>query len=164
MLCPGVLYTTVSLFLFYITKKKVQTKKKLTYCILMILLYITVFLVTVLSSYFVFVIGILTAGLGSLLSFELTNRYITPLKYKKSIAFTLGGLSFLLAEILHFTINNIFKVTPLEYFFQVENSPITLLLEVFVFWQTIVGTKLFLELNKAQGNTAYNSSICASGV
>lgn len=58
------------------------------------------------------------------------------------------GLAFLITDILYITFSSTFDKTPIEYFFKVENSPNTLFLEVFAFWHTLVGAKLFLTLSE----------------
>src|SRR5688572_20269433 len=148
VLFPGLLFTSSTILIFLLTKKVFTTKKVLTYYLLMNLTYLVIWVLTMLSSWFAALGGIVTAGAGAIMTFILTDKFIVNIKYNKVHLFIIGGLAFLTTDILYFTISNIFEKTPIEYIFKVENSPNTLFLEVFVFWHTLVGTKLFLTLRK----------------
>jgi len=145
---PGLLYTSTTIIIFVLTKKTFTAKAILTYYLLMNLTYLAIWLLTMLSSWFAFLGGIVTAGAGAIMTFILVDKFIAKIKFNKVNLFIIGGLSFLIIDILYFTFSNSFEKTPIEYIFKVENSPNTLFLEVFVFWHTLVGTKLFLTLNK----------------
>jgi hypothetical protein len=105
-------------------------------------------LLTILSSWFGAILGIATAGAGAIITFMLTDRFITSIKYDKAHLFIIGGLAFFITDILYIIFSDAFDKTPIEYIFKVETSPNTLFLELFVFWHTLVGTKLFLTLHK----------------
>ena len=115
----------------------------------MILTYLVIWLLTVLSSWFVVLCGPVTAGFGAIATFILTDKFITKIKYNKIHVFIVGGLAFLLTDILHLTFINIYDKPPIEYIFKVEVEPAALFLELFAFWHVLVGTKLFLTLSKA---------------
>jgi hypothetical protein len=146
---PGLLYTSTTILIFLLTKKEFQTKNLLKYYFFMVLTYLVVWLLTMLSSWFVAICGPVTAGFGAVATFMLTDKFIAKIKYNKVHVFIIGGLAFLLTDILYFTFNNTFDKTPIEYIFKVEVEPATLFLELFSFWHVLVGTKLFLTLSKA---------------
>lgn len=146
---PGLLYTSTTIIIFLLTKKDFLAKNLLKYYSLMIITYLVVWLLTMLSSWFVAFCGPVTAGFGAIATFILTDKFIAKIKYNKVHVFILGGLAFLLTDILHFTFSNMFDKTPIEYIFKVEVEPATLFLELFAFWHVIVGTRLFLTLSKA---------------
>lgn len=146
---PGLLYTSTTVIIFLLTKKDFQAKNLLKYYFLMTLTYFIVWLLTMLSSWFVAICGILTAGFGAIATFILTDKFITKIKYNKVHVFIFGGLAFLITNILYFTFSNTYDKTPIEYIFKVKIEPATLFLEFFPFWHILVGTKLFLTLSKA---------------
>jgi hypothetical protein len=145
---PGLLYTSTTILIFLLTKKKIQTKNLLKYYFLMILTYLVVWLLTMASSWFVAICGPVTAGFGAIATFILTDKFITKIKCNKIHIFLIGGLAFLITDILYFTFSNTYNKTPIEYIFKVEIEPATLFLELFTFWHALVGTKLFLTLSK----------------
>ena len=109
---------------------------------------LTLWFLTFICSYLGLLTGIISGGLGALITFYLTNKFIAEIKYNKSTLFILGGLSFFVTEILQISFNSTVDKPPFEYFFHIESSVITMFAEVFIFWQTIIGTKLFLTLQK----------------
>ena len=145
---PGLLYTSTTIIIFLLTKKELQTKTLLKYYFLMILTYLIVWLLTVVSSWFVAFCGPVTAGFGAIATFILTDKFIAKINYNKVHVFVVGGLAFLLVDILYFTFSHTYDKTPIEYIFKVEIEPATLFLELFAFWHVLVGTKLFLTLSK----------------
>jgi hypothetical protein len=145
---PGLLYTSSTILIFLLTKKTTKTKELLIYYILMNLTYLVIWLLTMLSSWLVLLGGILTAGTGAIITFILVDKFVVNIKFSKANLFMIGGLAFLITDILYFTFGNIYDKTPLEYIFRVATSPNTLFVEVFIFWHTLVGTKLFLTLQK----------------
>jgi hypothetical protein len=146
-LIPGLIYTSATVFIFVLTRKVPILKKLLTYYFLMVLTYVVIWLVSFLTSWFIVVGGILTAGAGAVITFMLVNRFIIPIKYNKIVLFIVGGLAFVITDILYYIFGNTFDKTPVEYLFKIDQPPAMLFLEVFVFWQTMVGTKLFLTMN-----------------
>lgn len=145
---PGLLYTSSTILIFLLTKKEFQTKNLLKYYFLMILTYLVVWFLTMVSSWFVAIGGPVTAGFGAIATFILTDKFIAKIKYNKVHVFLIGGLAFLITDILYFTFSNTYDKTPIEYIFKVEIQPATLFLELFAFWHVLVGTKLFLTLSK----------------
>lgn len=142
---PGLLYTSTTVIIFLLTNKDLQTKNLLKYYLLMIVTYLVIWLLTMLSSWFVAFYGPVTAGFGAIATFILTDKFITKISYNKVHVFIFGGIAFLITDILYFT----FDKQPIEYIFKVQVEPATLFLELFVFWHVLVGTKLFLTLTKA---------------
>lgn len=111
----------------------------------MIVTYLVIWLLTMLSSWFVAFCGPVTAGFGAIATFILTDKFITKINYNNAHVFIFGGIAFLITDILYFT----FDKQPIEYIFKVQVEPAVLFLELFVFWHVLVGTKLFLTLSKA---------------
>jgi hypothetical protein len=149
---PGLLYTSTTILIFLLTKKNLTLKKLSIYYSLMMVTYLLVWLLTMLSSWFAFLAGILTAGIGAIASFALVDRFIINLNYKKVEVFAIGSLAFLLTDILYWTFNVIADKTPSEYLFKAVISPNLLFLEVFIFWHILVATRLFLTLEKAHNH------------
>lgn len=145
---PGLLYTTTTILVFLLTKKEFQSGNVLKYYFLMMLTYLVVWFLTMVSSWFVAFCGPVTAGFGAIATFILTDKFITKIRYNKVHIFIFGGLAFVITDILYFTFSNTYDQTPVEYIFKVEIPPEILFLELFPFWQVLVGTKLFLTLSK----------------
>jgi hypothetical protein len=103
---PGLLYTSSTIVIFLLTKKSLRLKNVLTYYFLMILTYLVIWLLTMLSSWFVAFCGIVTAGIGALTTFMLTDKFIVNIKYNKLHVFIIGGLAFLITDILYFVFSN----------------------------------------------------------
>lgn len=142
---PGLLYTSTTVIIFLLTKKEFQTENLLKYYLLMVVTYLVIWLLTILSSWFVVFCGPVTAGFGAIATFILTDKFITKINYNKAHVFIFGAIAFLITDILYFT----FDKQPIEYIFKVQVEPAILFLELFVFWHVLVGTKLFLTLSKA---------------
>jgi hypothetical protein len=146
---PGLLYTSATVLIFVLTKRVPSTNNLLIYYGLTNLTYLAALLLTFLSSYAGALVGIITGGTGALITFILTSKYIVDIKFKKLTVFMLGGLAFLITDILYFIFSSTQDNTPLESIFQVDVSPGTLFAELFIFWHTLVGTKLFLTIRKS---------------
>jgi len=99
---------------------------------------------TMFSSWFAFLGGIITAGVGAILTFALTNKYIIKFNFDRTRVFSYGGFAFLITDILAW----IFEKTPIEYIFKIEGSLDTLFGDVFIFWHLIVGVVLTMSLKK----------------
>ena len=160
---PGLLYTSTTIIIFILAKKDFQPKNLLKYYFLMVLTYLVVWLLTMLSSWFVVFCGPVTAGFGAIATFMLTDKFITKIKYNKVHVFIIGGLAFLLTDILYFTFNNAYDKPPIEYIFRVELEPATLFLELFAFWHVLIGTKLFLTLSKPDEERHTTGSFASAG-
>ena len=145
---PGLLYTSSTILIFLLTKKVITIKKLLIYYFLMNLTYLVIWFLTMISSWFAFLGGILTAGAGALMTFILVDKFIVNIKFNKVNVFAIGGLAFLIIDILYFVCSSISDMTPGQYIFKADNPPNTLFFEVFIFWHTLVGTKLFLTVYK----------------
>jgi len=147
---PGLIYTTTTVVIFLLTKTPFEIKNLTIYYFFMIVTYLVIWLLTMLSSWFAAIFGILTAGGGAIITFMLTDRFIKKIKYNRVHLLIIGGLAFVITDILYFIFSNTFGKTPVEHVFKVDNPPATLFLEVFVFWHVLVGTKLFLTLSKSR--------------
>ena len=146
---PGLIYTSATVIMFSISKKITSLLKLVYYYFLMIATYFVIWILTIYSSYFAFLIGIFTAGIGSLTTFYLADKFITKIPFNKRNVFIIGGLSFLVTDILLFSWNPIFEKPPVEYIFKLPDSIDTIYGEVIFFWQLFVGVKLVLTLRKA---------------
>jgi hypothetical protein len=145
---PGLLYTSTTILVFLLTGKSFTIRKLLIYYLLMNLTYIVLFLLTWLSSYFGIITGIIAGGIGALVTFRLTERFITPIRFKRSKLFIAGGLAFLVTEMLYIFFRSILDNAPFEYFSGMESSVSTLFAEVYIFWHPMVGTMLCSTLLK----------------
>lgn len=147
---PGLLYTSTTIIIFILTKKDFETKKILQYYFSMLLIYLAIWFLTMLSSWFAIICGPVTAGFGAFATFTLTDIFIVKIKYNKIYVFILGALAFLLTDLIYFIFSTTYDKTPVEYIFNAEIDSAVLFLEFFTFWHVLVGTKLFLTLSKAK--------------
>ncbi len=145
---PGLIYTSATVIVFLLMKKITSVLNLFYYYCLMIVTYYVIWILTIYSSYGAFLIGILTAGVGSLVTFLLADKFITRIPFNKRNVFIIGGLSFLITDILLFSWNSIFDKAPIEYIFKLAHSDDTIYGEVIFFWQLFVGTKLVLTLKR----------------
>jgi hypothetical protein len=136
---PGLLFilTTIICSLFI---TRLALRPTLEFSGLAFLLYLGVFYLTLVSSYFAFVVGMLTGGFGAMLYFALYNDFIKTINYRKKGVFILGSLAFILNDFLLFTpIRNIDAG-----FFSKDitgNFSAT-----FFIWQIVIGTALVNKL------------------
>jgi len=147
---PGVIYTVATLLFFWTAGIRMERRSATMYFFLMNATYLGMWFLTMVSSWFVFIGGIITAGTGAILTFILANKHIVKFSFDKTYVFIFGGLAFLLTDILYWS----FDKVPTEYFLKLERSPETLLAEVFIFWQLIVGAMLVLLLRKVNTRKA----------
>lgn len=145
---PGLSYTSSTVLIFVLANRVNSVKNFLIYYGLMNLTYLAALLLTFLSSYVGALIGIITGGAGAVVTFILTSKYIVNIRFRKLVVFMLGGLAFLVTDILYFIFSSAYDTTPIESIFQADISPSTLFCEVFVFWHVLVGTKLFLTIQE----------------
>ena len=101
-----------------------------------------------LTSWYAVFGGIVTAGAGAVMTFILADRFVVHIKFNKVNVFVIGGLAFLVTDVVYFTFTR--DKIPIEYIFKATNTlnPKTLFVEVFIFWHTLVGTKLYLTVCK----------------
>jgi len=154
---PGLLFTSSTILMFLLANKTFRFGKLISYYLLMNLICLILWFLTFICSYLGLLTGIIAGGLGALITFYLTNRFIAPINFSKSTLFILGGLSFLVTEILQFLFNLTVDKPPFEYLFKIEGSAITMFVEVFIFWQTVIGTKLFLTLQKKYSDVRHTT-------
>jgi hypothetical protein len=148
-LVPGIIYTSATIIVLVLMKRTTSILNLIYYYCLMVATYFAIWVLTLCSSYFAFIIGILTAGIGALVTFILVDKFIVRLQFNKWNVFIIGGISFLLTEILIFSWNSNFEYPPILYIFKLPFSNDPIYGEVIFFWQLIVGTKLVLTLRKA---------------
>jgi hypothetical protein len=141
---PGIFYTCSTIAIFSSVKETFQIKKLLIYFGLMNLTYLAALLLTFFSFYFGFLAGIVTGGLGAIVSFMLANKYVVGIQFNKKSIFIWGGVPFIITDILYWVSNSLYDTTPCDYLFKIDISPGVLFFEVFIFWHVLVGTKLFL--------------------
>ena len=108
-------------------------------------LYLLTWLVARTTEFFFPVFGILLSAASALVSFVITQKFITGSDLNKGFVFFTGGLSFLLFILA----SSIFKPSPIQYFFNIEGSSYTIYGDVFIFWQLVVGATLSFELRTA---------------
>lgn len=60
----------------------------------MLLTYLVVWLLTMVSTWFVAICGPVTAGFGAIGTFMLTDKFIAKIKYSRVDVFLIGGLAF----------------------------------------------------------------------
>jgi len=144
---PGILFTITTLLVFRILRIPLQRKRAVIYFILMNVVYLGMWFLTIFTVWVSFITGILTAGGGSLLIFKVINSYITKCSYSETVAFSLGGLAFLIVDILYWS----FETAPMQYLVNVNDFEGTFG-DVFIFWHSIVGTYLIFRLRKNEKN------------
>lgn len=147
---PGLLYTCATIIVFSIFNKINSLLKMLYYLGLMIVTYFVILILTIYSSYVASIVGILTAGTGSLITFYLADKFITKLSFNKRNVFIVGGLSFLVTDILLISWNSVYNKPPIEYIFKLPYSSDPIYGEVIFFWQLFVGIKLVLTLQRTK--------------
>jgi hypothetical protein len=145
---PGLMYTCATVIMFLLLGKITSVLKLLYYCCLMIATYYVIWILTIYSSYVAFLTGIFTAGVGSLITFFLADKFITNISFNKRNVFIVGGLSFLVTDILLFSWNSIYDKPPIEYIFKLPYSSDPIYGEVIFFWQLFVGVKFVLTMRK----------------
>lgn len=140
LILPGVIYIVATLVMFILTNTKIRRRDLGFYVITMLALYIVVYFATFYTMGIADISGIITCGLGSLLSFLLTEESIIRIKYNSFLIFLLGAGSFGLNDIL--LQKDIAEV--LRPVYNVKRDPLTMFAGAFFFWQSIVGIKLYL--------------------
>jgi hypothetical protein len=115
----------------------------------MVATYYVIWVLTIYSSYLAFLIGIFTAGVGSLITFFLADKFISEISFNKRNVFIVGGLSFFVTDNLLFSWNYFFDKPPVEYLLKLPFSNDTIYGESIFFWQLFVGIKFVLTLRKA---------------
>jgi hypothetical protein len=143
---PGLLYTSSTVLLFAALKIPFTAKKITWYYFLMIATYLGIWLITLISSWFGVIMGIVTAGTGSMITFYLTDRFIKRIAYDRNIVFAWGSLAFLLTDILYWS--SPADGSPYCDWVEIESEPAALFGEVFFPWHVIVGLNLLYVLWK----------------
>jgi len=145
-LLPGLLYTSTTILVFVLLGISFNARNITIYYFLMFFTYLFIWLITLISSWFGFIIGIITAGTGSMISFYITNKFILEISYNSNRIFAWGSLAFLLTDILYWSGESSFVSDLLG----LEPEPMMLFGEVFFFWHIIVGLNLLYILRKNQ--------------
>jgi len=145
-LLPGLLYTSITVLVFVLLRIPFKARNITIYYSLMFFTYLFIWLITLISSWFGFIIGIITAGTGSMISFYITNKFIIEISYNRNRVFAWGSLAFLLTDILYWSGESSFVSDLLG----LEPEPMMLFGEVFFFWHLIVGLNLLHILRKNQ--------------
>jgi hypothetical protein len=134
-LYPGLIFIAVtiicSLFVTKLTLIKIISFIALTY-----LTYLIIFCVTLFSYYYALFFGIVTGGLGSLVTFNLFDIFIKPISYNNKIVFGLGTIAFALNAVIVYT--PLREIAPSFYRRDIVGN----FSAIFFLWQFIVGTKL----------------------
>ena len=145
---PGLIYTCATVIVFLLFNKITSLLKLVYYLCLMVVTYYIIWVATIYSSYVAFIVGIFTAGIGSLTTFFLADKFITKISFNKRNVFIIGGLSFLVTDILLFSWNSVYDKPPIEYIFKLPYSSDPIYGEVIFFWQLFVGIKFVLTVRK----------------
>lgn len=143
---PGIIYTSSTILFFVSFRIPVRDKEWLMYFLKMNLIYLIVWVLTMISSWFVIIFGVLTAGGGATSTFILTDKAITKFPFSRTAVFIAGGTSFLLVDII--ALNTDFSLT--DYIFNQRWSFNVFFADIFIFWQLITGIMLAIHLRKSQ--------------
>ena len=137
---PFIFTTIVSLL---ITKNKLTLKSATLFITLSYLGYLFVFFITYLSFFLSFIVGLVTAGLGSLIVFVLFDRYIKPISINNRAIFSIGLLSFLFQDAVLFLskFSDFFN----SHVIDTSNSTNHTFAATYFFWQLFVGLRLSKE-------------------
>lgn len=146
-LLPGLLYTSATIIVFVLFRRTAPIINFLLYYFLMIVTYYAIWIITIYTSYFAFILGIVTAGIGAWITFILTEKLITKTPFNRRNVFIIGGLSFLVTDIVRFSYSDDSK-SIVDYIFNIAPSTDAIYGEVIFFWQLFVGIKLVLALQK----------------
>lgn len=148
LIYPGLIYTSATVIVFLLFNKITSLLKLIYYLCLMVVTYYIIWVTTIYSSYVAFIVGIFTAGIGSLTTFFLADKFITKISFNRRNVFIIGGLSFLVTDILLFSWNSVYDKSPILYIFKLPYSNDTIYGEVIFFWQLFVGIKFVLTVRK----------------
>jgi len=143
---PGIIYTSSTILLFVSFQIPVRGKEWLMYFLKMNLIYLIVWVLTMISSWFVIIFGVLTAGGGATSTFILTDKAITKFPFSRTAVFIAGGMSFVLVDII--SLDYDFSLS--DYLFNRNWSSSIFLADIFIFWQLITGIMLAIHLRKSQ--------------
>lgn len=155
-LLPGLLYTSATIIVFVLFRRTAPIINFLLYYFLMIVTYYAIWIITIYTSYFAFILGIVTAGIGAWITFILTEKLITKTPFNRRNVFIIGGLSFLVTDIVRFSYSDDSK-SIVDYIFNIAPSTDAIYGEVIFFWQLFVGIKLVLILRKGSDNVVNES-------
>ena len=109
------------------------------------LIYLCIWLLTMVSAFFAVFGGIITAGLGAHLTFFRTEIYVRNFHFSRLAVF-IGAISFGIVDIIALSS----EITVTDYLFNHRWSVDILFADIFIFWQLIVGVMLALHLRKSQ--------------
>lgn len=152
---PGILFTSCSFIAFVALKIRVQLVESLAYYLLMNLLCLAAIQVTFMTGYAGFVLGMATGGAGAIGVFMLTNFFIAKVRIQKNQLFVLGGCAFGMTVLCKFLVVHFFDNSLIPLLFHVPDSMASLLGEAFIFWQSIIGVKLFYELRRGKNSDRF---------
>jgi len=141
---PGLLFVFTCVCTFLIMGIKLDVGKVLMFSLLEYLTYLIVFFITLYTSVLGIVIGIILCGVGALVTFTLTDRFIKKIAYVPRSVFLLGGLGFLInLALLLESVSAAIK--PL---YEIQGSVYSSFTPAILFWQVIVGIKFSFTLAK----------------
>ena len=143
-LLPGIIFTTATIVTFVLQDITIKPKELFVYIVVMELIYLIFFYLTLFSLGLFFIIGILAGGAGANAVFYIINWTIFPIVYSERRVFLLGGLSFLIYDIL--IVAGVGNIT--GRFIGLNNYIDSALTIVFVTWQIIIGMEIFYQTKK----------------
>lgn|GEM_PF-3141898 len=143
---PGFIYTSATILVFVIYRVPLRLKDGLVYFSLMNLIYLSIWLLTMVSSFFALFGGIITAGLGAHLTFFRTEIIVRNFQFSRLAVFIAGAISFGIVDIISLSS----EITLTDYLFNHHWSGDILFADIFIFWQLITGIMLAIHLRKSQ--------------
>jgi hypothetical protein len=143
---PGIIYTSATILVFVIYRIPLRLKDGLIYFSIMNLIYLCIWLLTMVSAFFALFGGIITAGLGAHLTFFRTEIYVRNFHFSRLAVFIAGAISFGIVDIIALSS----EITVTDYLFNQHWSLDILFTDIFIFWQLIVGVMLAIHLRKSQ--------------
>lgn len=143
---PGIIYSSTTILVFVIYRIPLRLKEVLIYFSLMNLIYLSIWLLTMVSSFFAIVGGIITAGLGAHLTFFRTEIFVRNFKFSRLAVLIAGAISFGIVDIISLSS----EISLTDYLFKHHWSADILFADIFIFWQLIVGIMLAIHLRKSQ--------------
>ncbi len=157
-LLPGLFYTSGTFIVFLNHKIKLNLKDSVVYYSCMYMTCLMAIGITFYSGYFGLIVGIVMGGLGALSTFVLTDILIARINYSKTRTFFLGSISFVIVLLINLTFREFFTRSPIPLFFDMPYSFSSIMGEVFIFWQLIIGVHLNIVVKSTASGEASNDT------
>lgn len=141
---PGIIFTSAMVVALIICKIQFGLRPLLLYYLSMTALYVGVYFLTLITSWFVVIGGLFTSAIGSMGTYLLTDKFLVKFDFEMWIAFLAGVIAFGLTEIVQYSSD----LGLIEKLLGKSPSIETMFSDIFVFWQTLVGTTLMISIRK----------------